>query len=47
MKFWKWLSRICSVLFIALLVIAWFAEGRHGAPGAAPQNDTPAAPVFH
>ena len=46
MKFWKWLARICSVLFIALLVIAWFAEGRHAAPEAALQNDTPPAPVF-
>jgi hypothetical protein len=47
MKFWKWLARICSVLFIALLVVAWFANGHRAVPDAPQQNEPPPAPVFH
>jgi hypothetical protein len=47
MKFWKWLARVCTALFIALLVFSWLANGHRAAPDAAPQNDTPPAPVFH
>jgi hypothetical protein len=46
MKFWKWLARICSALFIALLVFSWLAHGQRGGPDAASQSEPPPAPVF-
>jgi hypothetical protein len=46
MKFWKWLARVCTALFIALLVFSWLANRHPAAPDASLQNDTPPAPVF-
>jgi hypothetical protein len=46
MKFWKWLARICTALFIALLVFSWLANGRRAAPDLKLPDDTPPAPVF-
>jgi hypothetical protein len=45
MKFWKWLARICSVLFVALLVVAWLAFG-HRAPTDLTPDEPPPAPIF-
>ena len=46
MKFWKWLARICTALFIAMLVLAWLTNGHGTAPDNTQQNEPPPAPVF-
>ena len=46
MKFWKWLARICTALFIAVLLVAWFAKGQYGSTDTSLPNEPPPAPVF-
>lgn len=46
MKFWKWLARICTAVFIAVLALAWIVNGSTATKGSTQQNEPPPVPVF-
>lgn len=44
MKFWKWLAWICTVGYLLLLAVSWFANGHHSTQAPELQDEPPPAP---
>lgn len=48
MKFWQWLARLCTAVFLLLLLGSWLANGHHSSTASPElQDEPPPAPKFH
>lgn len=47
MKFWKLLAWSCTVGFLLVLAMSWFANDHHSAAPPDVKNEPPPAPRFH
>jgi hypothetical protein len=46
MNFWKALAWICTVGFLAILMVSWIANHHHAQAQQDPGNEPPPAPIF-